>query len=142
MLTTAKSVNELMFEIIELRKELSTLSYNNPRYDEVEELLHETEEQFEQECGAVLSDALADFYDEYAPDADILSPLAYIAKSYNETGENQFGKTYDVEKKNALSVDLDDFPGQDNRLAIVPNPLRLIAFFGDGTTKEVWRMKK
>jgi hypothetical protein len=142
MLTTAKSVNEVMFEIIELRKELTTLSYNNPRYDEVEDQLHELEEQFVSDFGVVVNDALADFYDEYCPDSDVLSPLAYIAKNYTVTGENQYGKTFDVNKKDALAIELDDFPGQDNRLTIIPNPLRLVAFFGDGTTKEVWRLKK
>jgi hypothetical protein len=142
MLTTAKSVNEVMFEIIELRKELATLSYNNPRYDVVEDQLHELEEQFESETGELVVDALADFYDEYCPDSEVLSPLAYLAKNYSVTGENQNGKTYEVAKKDALPIDMDDYPGQDNRLTLIPNPLRLVAYFGDGTVKEVWRLKK
>ncbi len=142
MVTTTKGVNEAIFEIIELRNELATLSYNDTKYDQVEDELHEVEEQFEKEFGNVIEDAIADFYDEYCPDSDVLSPLAYIAKAYQVTGENNVGKTYEVARKNALAIELDDYPNQDNRLTLIPNPLRLVAYFGDGTTKEVWKYKK
>jgi len=137
-----KKLNTSLTEIIEKRSQLSKLTYDNKDYDKIEEELHDMEDNFSDEYGDYLEAALEKVHDELCPDSDVLMPIAYLAQNYKKTGQNPDGSAaYDIESKEGVWVDADKFPGKDTRIAILPNPARIV-FVVDGQKKVVWQEGK
>ena len=61
---------------------LKKLDYNNPKYDDLEEELHDLEDSLHVKFGDFLEEILQNVHDKYCPDTDVLFPIAYLAKSY------------------------------------------------------------
>lgn len=104
------------------RNELKKIDYNNPQYDDLEEVLHDLEDEFLDNYGDEMEKVLQEVHDKLCPDTDILLPIAYMAKAYTVTDKNEFSVT----TSEGVFVEVDSLPGKDTKLVIVPNPLRII----------------
>lgn len=132
-----KDLDTAIQEIATRRNELSKIDYNNPKYDDLEEELHNLEDSIQVKFGEYLEDVLQDIHDEFCPDTDVLYPIAYFAKLYIINGKNEFS----VGTKEGVYVEVDSMPGKETKLVIVPGPLRIILNDGNGQQKVVWTAK-
>ncbi|MBX9853640.1 MAG: hypothetical protein K2X86_17995 [Cytophagaceae bacterium] len=137
-----KKLNAAVTALIEKKNQLSKLSYDNNEYDDIEEEVHDLEDDIMDNYGDFLEEALEAVHEKICPDNDVLMPIAYMAHKYNKIGQNPDGSSiYDVEPKEGVWVDVDKYDGKDTRLVFVPNPLRLVLVI-DGKNKEVvWQTK-
>lgn len=133
-----KALDKALQEIIKARHELAKIDYNNPKYDDLEEKLHDLEDAFQDSFGDDLESVLQEVHDEYCPDSDVLSPIAYIAKKYQVSEKGEFSVT----TADGVFVEMDDFPGKDTKLVIVPNPARIILNIGADKQQIVWKGEK
>lgn len=124
-------LNKSLIAIIEKKEMLGKLSYNDDRYDDLEEELHDMEDEFNEEFGPYLEEVLEDIHAKLCPDTDVLLPTAYLPN--NLSGESG------TDHKEGIWVDSDEFPGKEARLVLVPNPTRIILNVGNKTRKEVWK---
>lgn len=133
----AKALDKAIQEIALRRNELKTIDYNNPKYDDLEEELHDLEDSLHVKFGDYLEEILQNVHDKYCPDTDVLFPIAYLAKSYIVKGKDDFS----VSNTEGVFVEVDSIPGKDTRLVIVPNPVRVILNVGNGQQQVVWTAK-
>ncbi|PWJ41998.1 hypothetical protein [Sediminitomix flava] len=133
-----KAIDKAILEIIEKRSELNKIDYNDERYDDVEDELHELEDDFIDEHGEVMEEILGDVHDELCPDSDVLSPISYIADSYIKTGENENGPELDVTYNQGVYVEIDDYLHKETKLVIIPNPLRILLNIDRNTREIIW----
>ena len=121
----ATALNNSIIAIIQKKEELNGLNYNDARYDDIEEELHDLEDDFNEEYGDYLEDALEEVHGKLKSDADILLPTAYMASSLNGNVQE------DDEEREGVWVESDEFPGVEMRLMLVPNPARFVLLIGD-----------
>ncbi len=121
------AIDKALQEIIKTRLELSKLDYSNPKYDELEERVHDLEDAFQEEYGDELESVIQDIHDEYCPDTDVLVPVSYIAKVYTVDDKGE----YSVSPSEGVFVEMDDYPDQDTKIVILPNPVRILLNMGD-----------
>jgi hypothetical protein len=117
-----KALDKAIQEIAVRRNELKKIDYNNPKYDDLEEELHDLEDALHVKFGEYLEEALQEVHDKLCPDTDVLFPTAYLAKTYVISPENEFS----VAATEGVFVEVDSMPGKETKLVIVPNPLRII----------------
>lgn len=127
------ALDKALQQIIIKRNELSALDYNNPRYDELEEQLHDLEDDFQESYGDFLEGILQDLHDEISPDTDVLYPIAYIAKSY-DVSNNEFK----VAATEGIFVEIDKYKGKETKLVLLPNPTRVILNVGKEKQEVLW----
>jgi hypothetical protein len=118
------------------RNELKKIDYNNPKYDDLEEELHDLEDAVHVKYGEFLEEALQEVHDKLCPDTDVLFPIAYLAKTYTVSAKNEFSVAF----SEGVYVEVDSMPGKDTKLVIVPNPLRILLNTKD-KQEEVWKAK-
>lgn len=137
-----EALDKALTALVEKKNELSTYKYNDIRYDETEEALHDLEDDLIEDYGDYLEDALHRVHDDIAPDNDVLLPIAYMADKYDKAGERPDGSIiWDVDMKQGVLVDVDDYAGKVARLVFIPNPVRLVLLV-QGVGKEiVWTAK-
>lgn len=112
--------------IVKKKNELHEIGYQDPRYDDVEEELHDLEDALMEEHGEELEEVIQQVHDKICPDTDVLLPIAYLAKSYVPTTNDDGSETFDVDLKEGVPVILDDYPDHLSRMVLLPNPPRLI----------------
>ena len=117
-----KALDKSIQEIAIRRNELKKIDYNNPKYDDLEEELHDLEDALQVKFGEYLEEALQEVHDKLSPDTDILFPIAYLAKTYSISAKNEFA----VSGTEGVYVEVDSMPGKETKLVIVPNPLRIL----------------
>ncbi|MBN8578217.1 MAG: hypothetical protein KF775_14400 [Cyclobacteriaceae bacterium] len=132
-----KELDKAVQEIAKRRNALAKIDYNNPKYDDLEEELHDLEDALQVKYGDFLEEILQNVHDKYCPDTDVLYPIAYLAKSYTVSDKNE----YAVTNKDGVFVEIDSIPGKDTKLVIVPNPLRVILNVGANQQQIVWTAK-
>lgn len=132
-----KDLDKAIQDIAVRRNALSKIDYNNPKYDDLEEELHDLEDTVQVKYGEYLEDVLQDIHDKYCPDTDVLYPIAYFAKSYHINDKNEFS----VGPKEGVYVEVDSIPGKETKLVIVPNPVRIILNVGSDKQQVVWTAK-
>ncbi len=132
-----KALDKAIQEIALRRNELKKIDYSNPKYDELEEELHDLEDSLHVKFGDYLEEILQDVHDKYCPDTDVLFPIAYLAKSYSVKGQDEFS----VANTEGVFVEVDSIPGKDTRLVIVPNPIRVILNVSNAQQQVVWTAK-
>ncbi|MDZ4715770.1 MAG: hypothetical protein SH819_09905 [Cytophagales bacterium] len=132
-----KALDIALLEIIKHRQELTKLDYSNPAYDDLEEKLHDLEDDFQETFGDDLEHALQDIHDEFCPDSDVLVPIAYIAKKYQVNDKNE----YSVANTEGVFVEMDDYPGKSTKLALLPSPPRIVLSIGGEKQDVVWTAK-
>ncbi|MDH4058161.1 MAG: hypothetical protein OEU76_05325 [Cyclobacteriaceae bacterium] len=115
-----KALDKALQEIVDFRSELEKLDYSNPKYDEMEENLHDLEDKFQVNYGEYMEGILQNVHDEYCPESDVLLPIAYLGEG--------------------VHVDLEKFPGSNVKLALESNPPRLFLKAKD-KRQLVWEAK-
>lgn len=128
-------LDQALIEIVKRRKELKTVDYSNPRYDELEEQLHDMEDEFLDTFGDPMEDILQDVHDEICPDSDVLLPIAYLAQDYKDLGGNK----YDVGLDEGVFVETEAYDGKETKLVLVPGPTRLVLNIARKEQKVVWQ---
>lgn len=130
------NINELnssLISIIQKKQELGKLSYDDNRYDDVEEELHDLEDDFNEQFGEYLETVLTKVHDDICPDTDVLLPTAYLPTQITSEDNNS------ISPKEGVWVDTEDYPDREARLVLVPNPTRLVLTVGKNIRKEVWK---
>jgi hypothetical protein len=133
----AKALDKALQEIAIRRNELQKIDYNNPKYDDLEEQLHDLEDAFQVKFGEPFEEILQEVHDKYCPDSDVLYPIAYLAKSYQVNSKNEF----EVAPTDGVYVEIDSYPGKDTKLVIVPNPTRIVLNIGKEKQQVIWTAK-
>jgi hypothetical protein len=113
-----KALDKALQEIIAKRTELEKIDYNNPKYDDLEEQLHDLEDAFQVTHGELLEDILQDIHDDVCPDNDVLMPIAYLGKG--------------------IYVEVDKYAGKDTKLVLETNPPRFILKIGKDKEETLW----
>lgn len=129
-----KELDKGLQEIAKHRMALQKTDYSNPKYDDLEEELHNLEDSFHLKFGDYMEDVLQQVHDEYCPDNDVLHSVAYIAKSYELNDRNEFS----VSTNEGVFVEVDKLPGKDTKLVIIPNPPRVVLNIGKDKQQVVW----
>jgi hypothetical protein len=132
-----KELDNAIQEIAIRRNELKKLDYNNPKYDDLEEQLHDLEDSLIDDHGDYLEGVLQEIHDKYCPDTDILLPIAYLAKTYSISASNEFS----VASTEGVYVEVDSFPGKETKLVMLPNPLRVVLNVGKDKQQVIWSAK-
>lgn len=136
-------LNEDFSLIADKINELDEMDYSDARYDDFEEQLHDMEDEFLEEFGQDLEEAIAEVHDEFCPDNDVLLPIAYFAKNYIRNQKDHKGRySYDIEYGEGVPVSVDDFPDQEVKIVLVPGPTRLIVTVGETAKQVAWRAQK
>lgn len=130
-----KALDKALQQIIRKRNELQKLDYNNTKYDDLEEELHDLEDGFQDQYGAYLENILQEVHDKICPDTDVLLPIAYVAKVCQISGKDEFA----VSTSEGVFVESDNYAGKDTKLVILPNPLRVILNVGKDKQEIVWK---
>lgn len=128
-----KIMDRALVAIAEKRNELSALTYDDNRYDDLEEALHDLEDSFNNMFGDELEDVLADIHDELCPDSDVLLPTAYMAKKYVVTASG-----YATAGSQGVPVEADDYLDKKPQLVLIPSPLRIELLLMGKTAKVLW----
>jgi hypothetical protein len=131
------ALDNALQEIIAKRNLLQKLDYNNPKYDDLEEELHDMEDDFQDNYGEYLEKVLQQVHDQHCPDTDVLHPIAYIAKAYTVSSNNEFI----LDSSDGLYVEMDKYPGKETKLALAPNPMRVILNIGEEKQEVIWSAK-
>jgi hypothetical protein len=108
-----KALNQALAALLTKKQELQKLAYSDARYDDVEEELHDLEDDFNEEYGEFLEAALEKVHGELGSDTDVLLPTAYLPAGTELTSED------------GVWVDSEKYPGKV-RLVLVPNPVRFV----------------
>jgi hypothetical protein len=116
-----KALDKALQEILKKKEELSKINYNNPKYDDLEEQLHDLEDDFQEEYGEYLEEAFQHIHDELCPENDVLMPIAYLGKG--------------------VPVEVDKYDGKDTRLILATNPPRIVLTIGKDKQEVVWTAK-
>ncbi len=124
--------------IVKKKNELHEIGYQDPRYDDVEEELHDLEDALMEEHGEELEEVIQQVHDKVCPDTDVLLPIAYLAKSYVPITNDDGSETFDVDLKEGVPVILDDYPDHLSRMVLLPNPPRLIVQVNRAKRFLVW----
>jgi hypothetical protein len=132
-----KALDKTLQELIKNRAELQKLDYNDPKYDELEDKLHDGEDAFQDKFGEFLEEVLQDIHDEHCPDSDVLMPIAYLAKNYIVSDKGE----YAVEAGEGVYVETEKYAGKDTKLVILPNPFRIALNIGKDKQLLVWQGK-
>ncbi|WP_139920695.1 hypothetical protein [Hymenobacter sp. DG01] len=125
----SEELNRALVALIEKKAELQTLTYDDARYDDVEEELHDLEDDFNEEYGSFLEAALEKVHDALGSDTDVLLPTAYLPANIS-------GKPT---PKEGVWIDSEKYSGKEARLTLVPNPTRLVLTVGKAVQEEVWK---
>lgn len=131
------ALDKAVQEIALKRNELKKIDYNNPKYDDLEEALHDLEDAFLDDFGDDMEKVLQQIHDKICPDNDVLLPIAYMAKSYTITDKNEFS----VAPNEGVFVELDNIQSKETRLVIIPNPIRIVLNLGKDKQQVVWSGK-
>lgn len=115
-------MDQAMLAILEKRLELSKLNYSDDNYDDVEEMLHDLEDDFNETFGDELEKVLEKLHDKYCPESDVLLPTAYLAKKFVETEDGEI----EIGKKEGVEVEWIEDPATGARLVLLPAPLRVL----------------
>lgn len=132
-----KALDNALQEIAKRRMELSKIDYNNPKYDDLEEQLHDLEDNLQDQYGEYLEGILQEVHDKHFPDNDVLYPIAYLAKTYQVSDKNE----YSVAETEGVFVELDGQPSKNTKLVLLPNPPRIILNGGKEKQKVLWSAK-
>lgn len=133
------NLDQSLIALVEKKLALNSMNYSDTNYDTTEDELHEMEDAFLEKFGDMLEEALQDVHDEFCSDNDVLLPIAYLANRYVLTGTDAKGNpTYDVDFKDGVQVDVDEFPGKDSRLVVIPNPTRVVLTVNGISKETVW----
>lgn len=129
-------------EIVEKRNQLASMDYSDDSYDDLEEEIHDLEDDFNVEYEDVIEGQLEKIYSVLKSDTDILLPTAYIANKYKPLLPDANGiVSYEVGGQEGVPIESDQFDRQDVRLVLIPNPARIVMLINGRQLKDVWRSR-
>jgi hypothetical protein len=131
------AADDALEQLVIKKNQLAQTDYNDPTYDALEEELHDLEDDFLEQYGPLLEERLSLVHDEYCPDSQVLSPIAYIGNSYVE----KEGKWHAPAKEGVI-VEADDFEDNLVRMVLVPKPLRILLNIGNQQQIVAWNAEK
>ena len=135
-----KALNKDLVALVEKKRLLSRLSYADANYDDLEEELHNLEDQFMDKYGEYLEKALEKVHNTHRIDSDVLLPIAYLAQNYVHKGDNPDGTPiYEVSHREGVWVETEKFAGREARLVLLPSPPRIMLSVGPRYQEEVWK---
>jgi len=120
------ALDQSLVAIAKKKNELNGMGYQDPKYDELEEELHDLEDQWMDSFGDEMEAVIQEVHDKICPDTDVLMPIAYMAKSYVLVKNDNGGESFDVDLKEGVPVILDEYPDHLTRMVLIPTPPRLI----------------
>jgi hypothetical protein len=137
-----KALNAELIEIVEKKVLLSSMTYDNKNYDEVEEELHDLEDDFIEEHGEFLEDIIADVHETIKSDNDVLLPIAYLGQRYTKKDKNPDGSVrFEAEFGEGVIIETEKYPNKEARLVLVPSPVRLELLIANAKREVVWEDK-
>tara|TARA_R100000388_G_scaffold92991_2_gene76776 strand:- start:2032 stop:2388 length:357 start_codon:yes stop_codon:yes gene_type:complete len=118
------------------------MDYNHEDYDDLEEEIHDLEDDFNEDYETVLEKELEKIYSVLKSDTDILLPTAYIANKYKPLLPDANGIiSYEVGGQEGVPIESDQFDRQDVRIVLVPNPARFVMLINGRQLKDLWRSR-
>jgi hypothetical protein len=129
-----QELDQELLALFEKRIELSQMGYDHKNYDDVEEELHDLEDDFNDKYGDYLEGILEDIHKEYCPESDVLLPTAYLAKSFKIAPDGSI----EVGKNAGVEVELEADPAANAKLLLLPTPVRIVLQVGKNK-KIVWK---
>ena len=132
-------LNDDLCELVSRRNLLAAIDYNDDAYDQVEEELHDFEDEFLDTYGEFLEGVLQSVHNDHCPDNDVLLPIAYIAKKYIEKTDDAGNVAYGVGPNEGVLVETDEHPKSDVRLIMVPSPTRIVMTIDNKNPEVVWQ---
>lgn len=129
-------------EIVKQRNQLSALEYSDENYDDLEEQLHDLEDDFNENYEEILAPELEKIYAKLKSDSDVLLPTAYLANFYQEMLPDAKGSiTYEVTGNQGVPIESDQLGKVDLRIVLVPNPVRFVLLINGKQLKELWKSR-
>ncbi|NIK74614.1 hypothetical protein FHS56_002139 [Thermonema lapsum] len=131
------AINQLLIKIIEQRLKLSKLNYDDPKYDDLEEELHDMEDELIEEYGDFLEDILVDIHEEVCPEVEVFTPISYVPR---EVLVEKKGKERHFISPYGQGVWIEcDHEGREAYLVILPKPLRVELVHSPDERRTVWQ---
>ncbi len=121
-------MDDAIIAILEKRLELSQLTYADEKYDDIEEELHDLEDDFNNEYGTELENQLDSIHDQYCPKSDVLLPTAYLAKNFAVDADGNVS----ISPEDGVEVEWIKDPTKGARLVLVPSPSRFLFISKEG----------
>ena len=126
-----KQLNEDLEAIVLKKNELNAITYDHKSYDDIEEALHDMEDDFLDAYGDELEEVLDQAHIKVDADNDVLLPIAYIGSFYKPGAKNADGtQQFEIAEGQGVLVESSKFKSGDSHLVFVPNPLRLMLING------------
>ncbi len=137
-----EKLDKELTEIVEKKNQLSAMDYSDEKYDDLEEAIHDLEDDFNENYESVLEKEFEKIYTRLKSDTDILLPTAYIANKYKPVLPDANGVvTYEVTGREGVPIESDQFDRQDVRLVLVPNPVRILMIINGKPQKDIWKSR-
>lgn len=137
-----EKLDKELTEIVEKKNQLSAMDYSDEKYDDLEEAIHDLEDDFNENYEIVLEKEFEKIYTRLKSDTDILLPTAYIANKYKPVLPDANGVvTYEVTGREGVPIESDQFDRQDVRLVLVPNPVRILMIINGKPLKDLWKSR-
>lgn len=137
-----EKIDQELTEIVQQRNLLSALEYSDANYDDLEEQLHDLEDDFNENYEENLAPELEKIYAKLKSDSDVLLPTAYLANHYQEMLPDAKGSiTYEVSGKQGVPIESDELGKVDLRIVLVPNPIRFVLLINGKQLKELWKSR-
>lgn len=135
-----EKVDQELTKIVQQRNQLSALEYSDENYDDIEEQLHDSEDDFNENYEEVLAPELEKIYSKLKSDSDVLLPTAYLANYYQEMLPDAKGSiTYAVSGAQGVPIESDQLGKVDLRIVLIPNPIRFVLLINGKQLKELWK---
>ena len=137
-----EKIDQELTEIVQQRNQLSALEYSDANYDDLEEQLHDLEDDFNENYEEILAPELEKIYAKLKSDSDVLLPTAYLANFYQEMLPDAKGSiTYEVTGNQGVPIESDQLGKVDLRIVLVPNPIRFVLLINGKQLKELWKSR-
>ena len=137
-----EKIDHELTEIVQQRNQLSALEYSDENYDDLEEQLHDLEDDFNENYEEILAPELEKIYAKLKSDSDVLLPTAYLANFYKEMLPDAKGSiTYEVTGNQGVPIESDQLGKVDLRIVLVPNPVRFVLLINGKQLKELWKSR-
>jgi hypothetical protein len=137
-----EKIDQELTEIVQQRNQLSALEYSDENYDDLEEQLHDLEDDFNENYEDILEPELEKIYSKLKSDSDVLLPTAYLANYYQEMLPDAKGSiTYEVSGDQGVPIESDELGKVDMRIVLIPNPVRFVLLINGKQLKELWKSR-
>ena len=137
-----EKIDQELTEIVQQRNQLSALEYSDENYDDLEEQVHDLEDDFNENYEEILAPELEKIYAKFKSDSDVLLPTAYLANFYQEMLPDAKGSiTYEVTGNQGVPIESDQLGKVDLRIVLVPNPVRFVLLINGKQLKELWKSR-